>query len=474
MKLGDFGLSKMLAPEQHLASTYVGTPYYMSPELISEDTYTHKSDIWALGCIVYELCKLAPPFNAQNLHSLGNKIKEGRYTPIPNQYSPDLGRMIDMCLQRDPAKRPDTAVLLQMPYVKLNRRELEAIDLSRSFKRKDEDLRIKAEALRAKEEELRRKDAQFTMEQELARKAIQERFDELHNEIRQEWELKAQAEIERRVALQLEVFQKREAEAQGKWQGEVEAMARRMIEQMDLVPRALNPAGLSSSTGNDSAYAPSIPESPPRGRFRTMAPESPVDVKMGSPTVFDTSPRRNLFGHLRDQAPPRMPLTAVVPPSSNQLRPHLLQQHASMSKLRFKPPSRNISVPQNGLMNSLALEGASNVVDELNCSPTKKRTGLSRASTFTSGYAGSPMKGIGRTGVVGPKILFGSTNNLNSNSSNSSSSSSNSSNNRETVAQPALVNSRALSLVQIAQQNPDWADADELPSPFLKRNQRRM
>lgn len=449
VKLGDFGLSKMLAPEQHLATTYVGTPYYMSPELISEDTYTHKSDIWALGCIVYELCKLTPPFNAQNLHSLGNRIKEGRYTPIPNQYSPELGRMIDMCLQRDPARRPDTAQLLQMPYVKLNRRELEAIDLSRSFKRKDEELRIKAEALMVKEDELRRKDAQFTIEQELAKKAIQVRCDELHNEIRHEWEVKAQAEIERRVALQLEVFRKREAEAQRKWQEEAESMARRIIEQMDLVPRALNPAALSSSTGNDSAYASSIAESPLRSRSQMTAPESPVDVMMGSPTA-DASPRKNLFGHLRDQPPPRMPLTAMSA-SSNQLRPNLFQQNVSASKLLLKPTSRN------GLMNSLALEGTFNFVDELNCSPTKKRTGLDRASTFTNGYTGSPMKGIGRTGV-GPRILFGAANSLGSNSS------------KETV-KPVSVSSKALSLLQIARQN--TADsADEIPSPFLKRNVR--
>lgn len=440
----------------------------MSPELISEDTYTHKSDIWALGCIVYELCKLAPPFNAQNLHSLGNKIKEGRYTPIPNQYSPELGRMIDMCLQRDPAKRPDTALLLQMPYVKLNRRELEAIDLSRSFKRKEEELKIKAEVLRVKEDELRRKDAQLTMEQDLARKALQERFDELHSEIRQEWELKAQAEIERRVALQLGVFQKREAEAQGKWQEEVEVMARRMIEQMDLVPRAPTPAILASSTGNDSAYACSIHESPPRGRFRTAAPESPVDVMMGSPTVSDTSPRKNMVSHLFDQPPPRMPLTATLPLSSNQLRPNLFQQHGSVSKLLFKPPNRNISVSQSGLVSSLALEGAPNVMDEYNCSPTKKRTGFSRASTFTSGYPGSPMKGIGRTGVVvAPKFLFGSA----SNSSGSSSSSSSGSG-KETAVKPSTISSKALSLVEIYQQNPDWGD--DIPSPFLKRNQRRM
>lgn len=470
MKLGDFGLSKMLAPEQHLASTYVGTPYYMSPELISEDNYTHKSDIWALGCIVYELCKLAPPFNAQNLHSLGNKIKEGRYTPIPSQYSTELQRMIDMCLQRDPAKRPDTAQLLQMPYVKLNRRELEAIELSRSFKRKEEVLRAKEEALKVKEEELRRKDAQFAMEQELARKAIQERCDELHNEIRQEWEVKAQAEIERRVALQLGEFQKREAEAQRKWQEGVEAAARRMIEQMDLIPRSSTPAILSSSTGNDSAYAPSIPESPPRLRPRMMVPESPADITMGSPSVFDSSPRKNFFGHLRDQAPPRMPLQDLMSAPPNQLRPNFLHQNNSlqgMFKLPFKMPGRNhLSAPQNGLMDSLALEGASATLDEDIPSPTKKRTGLNRASTFTNGFVnGSPMKGIGRTGDKfaqgGPKLLFGAVNDKRISAGSN-----------ETMVRTPTVNNKALSLVQIAQQNPDWAD--ETPSPFLKRQQRRM
>lgn len=477
MKLGDFGLSKMLAPEQHLASTYVGTPYYMSPELISEDNYTHKSDIWALGCIVYELCKLAPPFNAQNLHSLGNKIKEGRYTPIPSQYSPELGRMIDLCLQRDPAKRPDTAQLLQMPFVKLNRRELEAIELSRSFKRKEELLRTKEEELKMKEEELRRKDAQFSMEQELARKAIQERCDELHNELRREWEVKAQAEIERRVALQAGEFQKREAEARSKLQEEAEAIARRMIEQMDLVPRSSTPAILSASVGNDSGYAgnesgyaASIPGSPPRLRPRTMVPESPADITMGSPSVFDASPRKNFFGHLRDQAPPRMPLQDLMSAPSNQLRPHLPQQnsaHQGVFKLPFKILGRNhLSVPQNGLMDSLALEGASTDLDEEIASPTKKRTGLNRASTFTNGFVnGSPMKGIGRTGdrfsQTGPKILFGAANGGRSLGSNG-----------ETMVKTATINSKAMSLVQIAQQNPDWAD--DLPSPFLKRHQRRM
>lgn len=67
IKLGDFGLSKQLNSELNYANTNVGTPYYMSPEQISDLVYDEKSDIWSLGCILYELCQLEPPFKGSNL-----------------------------------------------------------------------------------------------------------------------------------------------------------------------------------------------------------------------------------------------------------------------------------------------------------------------------------------------------------------------------------------------------------------------
>lgn len=74
LKIGDFGISKVLENSIDSASTMVGTPFYMSPEVCENRSYTFKSDIWALGCIMYELCTLKKAFEANNLLGLVNKI----------------------------------------------------------------------------------------------------------------------------------------------------------------------------------------------------------------------------------------------------------------------------------------------------------------------------------------------------------------------------------------------------------------
>jgi NIMA (never in mitosis gene a)-related kinase len=64
VKLGDFGLSRVMSDESMFANTHVGTPYYMSPEQINSERYNEKSDIWSLGCIIYEAAALHAPFEA--------------------------------------------------------------------------------------------------------------------------------------------------------------------------------------------------------------------------------------------------------------------------------------------------------------------------------------------------------------------------------------------------------------------------
>lgn len=70
VKLGDFGLSRIMNNESVYARTHVGTPYYMSPELMQEQHYDEKVDIWSAGCILYEMAAQHPPFQAKNLMAL--------------------------------------------------------------------------------------------------------------------------------------------------------------------------------------------------------------------------------------------------------------------------------------------------------------------------------------------------------------------------------------------------------------------
>ena len=90
VKLGDFGLARVLHHDTSFAKTFVGTPYYMSPEQMSKNLYNEKSDIWSLGCLVYEMCALVPPFTAPNQKVLAEKIKHGQFRRIPSRYSDSL------------------------------------------------------------------------------------------------------------------------------------------------------------------------------------------------------------------------------------------------------------------------------------------------------------------------------------------------------------------------------------------------
>lgn len=84
VKLGDFGVSKILQHSKSAAMTTVGTPYYLCPEIINGQTYRYQSDIWSLGILLYELTTLNYPFKGQNKFDLFKKINKGRYNPLPN------------------------------------------------------------------------------------------------------------------------------------------------------------------------------------------------------------------------------------------------------------------------------------------------------------------------------------------------------------------------------------------------------
>ena len=95
IKIGDFGLAKELSSSKTNAHTNVGTPFYMSPELINGKSYDERSDIWSLGCLLYELACLKPPHHdAKGTKDLVVKINSGRVRRIPSEYSSELWKTI--------------------------------------------------------------------------------------------------------------------------------------------------------------------------------------------------------------------------------------------------------------------------------------------------------------------------------------------------------------------------------------------
>ncbi len=117
IKLGDFGLAKILAGTKDYARTMAGTPYYLSPEIVNGNPYGFKSDIWSLGVLLYELMALKAPFDADNLGAICMKIIKGVYEPLPKVFSQELRDLVANLLNMDPEKRLSTSGILSHPLI---------------------------------------------------------------------------------------------------------------------------------------------------------------------------------------------------------------------------------------------------------------------------------------------------------------------------------------------------------------------
>ena len=95
-KLGDLNVSKVA--KKGLLYTQTGTPYYASPEVWKDQPYDSKSDIWSLGCVLYEITSLKPPFRANDMNGLYKRVLKGIYPKIPTTYSQELNTMIKTLL----------------------------------------------------------------------------------------------------------------------------------------------------------------------------------------------------------------------------------------------------------------------------------------------------------------------------------------------------------------------------------------
>ncbi|EPS36868.1 hypothetical protein H072_9490 [Dactylellina haptotyla CBS 200.50] len=323
VKLGDFGLSRILASDQHMATTYVGTPYYMSPEIVCDLPYTSRSDIWSLGCVIYELCALSPPFDAKSLPSLCQKIQAGRYNPIPNSYSPELRRVVDMCLRTNPSDRPDTAKLLDLQILRTIRRELDALEISRSLKTREDALRRREKELDSAEKNMKK-----ILEDAAARMRI-----EIDTELRKVWDEKAEDEIRRRVDLEVKCrFAEHEADMKRQYHEALDAMRiefqsildKQVAEEQkklseELLSQKISVLGVSEndiptenfqSVISEPTPTAELPELPSITRSSSLGdlqahgsksdeicPASPMDISMASPLPnFNNALHRRALG----------------------------------------------------------------------------------------------------------------------------------------------------------------------------------
>ena len=311
VKLGDFGLSKILSSHD-FASTYVGTPFYMSPEICAAEKYTLQSDVWSLGCIMYELCVKEPPFNARTHFDLVQKIKLGRVNPLPSVYSPELRKIIESCLRVNPTTRPDTAQLLNLPIIKLMRKEQEVVTLGQQMRtEKDlasQKLREAAERVRLLEEE---------------KEAMRE---EIEATVRREWEVKARLEIDRLVQVEYERLQKQ-------FEEEVKKRLTDEISKRDLSEPAISVQQRPNTAGEGTTF-----DRPPTSAF----------VKSSTPSRDAASTASRSTADSTVDFPSGTDLSSLSLDSPTELKPRGLTNNfikGINNKMSTRPLKRNTRTP---------------------------------------------------------------------------------------------------------------------------------
>jgi serine/threonine protein kinase len=118
VKLGDFGFSQQYdnTVSGPIAATFLGTPYYLAPEMWRGNRYGKKADIWASGIVLFELLTTGRPYVAQNMQTLKEKVLSGTFS-IPSTITGEMQDFVRLILDQDPVKRPSAQQLLRTPLM---------------------------------------------------------------------------------------------------------------------------------------------------------------------------------------------------------------------------------------------------------------------------------------------------------------------------------------------------------------------
>ncbi|KAE9348613.1 hypothetical protein PR003_g6327 [Phytophthora rubi] len=130
VKLSDFGVSKVLTSSRDSSQTITGTPHYMAPELLEGGAYDCKSDVWSLGCVLYEIATNSPPFTGSALAAVVGKILHSEPPPVSHHYSPPFRALIANLLEKDPLRRPDLTDILSCEAVQSHMIQLVSVTTS--------------------------------------------------------------------------------------------------------------------------------------------------------------------------------------------------------------------------------------------------------------------------------------------------------------------------------------------------------
>ncbi|PBK97889.1 kinase-like protein [Armillaria gallica] len=475
VKLGDFGLSKALA-HTSFANTYVGTPYYMSPELMQEKAYDSKSDIWSLGCLIFELCALKPPFHEAKTHNeLSILIRNGRIPPLPKGYSQSLNAIIKAMLNLNPAMRPSAAQLLQHERLELVFKVSETERMLQTVKAHKHNLSLREREfharetkflgeLAAREKALQNREAGLSTaikhaiaarEEEL-RVLVQQREEEVAAAIARREE-EVGAAIRRREEEIIASVNAREKEIFDAWKEREDAMEAR-IRWVEIRERELEEEAKRVECVKNEVEAKMQAWEGEKGKGKKGHQTRPLEeVKnLLEPlsrlhTVYPSTP-----------APPR-PQAQTLPTPASAMRGVMLTDTGELLATPG-PTELFVNTPKVGL-NFVRIfdfedepEDGNEETIPVPVTPSRKRTSTStRDSTLTTSKSTTSSTKPPPTRLRRPSITLSSTSSSSSNSDG---------------AKPQPLQHPHLKPAISPPPTYDLADEENLPSPFLKRAER--